>query len=268
MPIWPPGTYRFLVRALNAEGASSSPATVQFTILSPLWARGWFLALLAAGVAAIVYAAHHYRIQQLLRVERLRKRLASDLHDEIGSGLALIGVLSEVAKERLPHAPMEAADPFKRVAEISRELLESMSDIVWALNTHRDRLGDLTNRMRRFANEIFSGAGIELDFRAPGLIEDQKIDPEKRRQIYLIFRESVRNILRHSFCAHAAVHLSCGDGRFVMVISDDGLGFDPAGQVGGQGLTSMRERARSLGGRIEWTSGKGTIVTLRVPLPE
>jgi ligand-binding sensor domain-containing protein/signal transduction histidine kinase len=264
-----PGKYRFLVRALNAEGhASSSPAMVRFTILSPLWAQAWFLGLLAAVAAAILYAAHHYRIQQLLRVERLRTRLASDLHDEIGSGLSLIGVLSEVAKEQLLRAPAESTDSLQRVAEISRELLDSMSDIVWALNTHLDRLGDLTNRMRRFANEIFRGAGLELDFRVVGLLEDQKIDLERRRQIYLIFREGVRNILRHSFCRRAAVHLSCKDGHFVMVISDDGRGFDPAGQVVGQGLTSMRERALSLGGRIEWTSEKGTVVTLRVPLPE
>lgn len=261
-----PGSYRFLVRALSSEGyPSASPASIRFRTLPPLWARGWFLALLTTVVAAALFAFHRYRMKQLLKVQRLRTNLSSDLHDEIGSGLALIGVLSGLAQERLPHAQAEVGVSLKRVAEISRELLESMSDIVWTLDGDRDRIGDLTSRMRRFANEIFSGAVITLDFRVSGLVEEMKIDPEKRRHIYLIFRESVRNILRHSRCTKAAVYLSCTDGELIMIISDDGVGFDPAVHSAGHGLTSMRARARSLGGRIEWTSGKGTVVTLRVP---
>jgi signal transduction histidine kinase len=205
-------------------------------------------------------------VGQLLAVERLRSRLASDLHDEIGSGLSQIAILSEVAKKRLPGDRSEAAGPLDRVAEISRELLDSTNDIVWAIN--RDRVADLTGRMRKYATEMFSAGEIELEFETAVVMEDRKIDFETRRHIYLIFREGIRNVVRHSSCRHVAIYVSCANGLFSMRVSDDGVGFDPARTHIGQGLVSMRERARSLGGQIEWKSDKGTIVTLRMPLPK
>ena len=262
-----PGSYQFLVRAVGSDGiASSSAAAVRFRILPPLWMRWWFVSLSAAAAGSLLYGMHRYRVGQLLAVERLRSRLASDLHDEIGSGLSQIAILSEVAKKRLAGDRSEAAGPLDRVAEISRELLDSTNDIVWAIN--RDRVADLTGRMRKYATEMFSAGEIELEFETADVREDRKIDFETRRHIYLIFREGIRNVVRHSSCRHVAIHVSCNDGLFSMRVSDDGGGFDPARTHAGQGLVSMRERARSLGGQIEWKSDNGTVVTLSVPLPK
>jgi ligand-binding sensor domain-containing protein len=262
----PPGQYRFVVRAIDSSGVYSGlPATVLFRIISPFWMRWWFFAMIGCCGATVLYAAHRYRTQQLLRVERLRMRLASDVHDEIGSGLSQIAVLSELARTRLnAHSPA-VANSLERVVEISRELLSSISDLVWAIKSDRDRLGDLTSRMRRFASETLGAAGIEVDYEITGVMHDQKIDFEKKRQIYLIFRESIRNILRHSECKHVFIQLVYEAGQFTLILRDDGVGFRPSAEQNGCGLASMRERARSLGGQIEWSSNGGTTMTLRTP---
>jgi ligand-binding sensor domain-containing protein/two-component sensor histidine kinase len=261
-----PGPYRFLVRAIDSAGAVSSvPAAVQFRVLLPFWMSWWFLSSVGASLLLALYAVHHLRLQQIFRVERLRSRLASDLHDEIGSGLSQIAVLSEMTRRHLPLDLQLEADPLGRVAQISRELLDSMNDLVWALQPRRDRLGDLTSRMRRFASESLGAANIEFEFRAGGLLEDQHIGLEQRRDIYLILREGIRNILRHSRCSRASVDLSVANGELVMVIRDDGVGFAPDVKSDGQGLASTRERARQLGGQIEWRWDHGTTVALRVP---
>jgi signal transduction histidine kinase/streptogramin lyase len=261
-----PGHYRFLVRAIDSSGALSlPPAAVRFHVLAPLWMRWWSLALLAASAGGILYAAHRYRTEQLLEIERMRLRLASDLHDELGSGLASIGVLSEFANQGL-HDKGQASDAISRVAEISRELLESMGDLLWSLDPRPDSLGDLTGRMRAFANDMLAGARIELDFRSTGPLEKQKIDPEERRQIYLIFREAIHNVLRHARCNRVAVEISCADGRLVLSIRDDGVGFDAAAQTEGRGIESMHRRAENLRGRLEWKRDQGTNVILTIPL--
>lgn len=261
-----PGRYRFLVRAIDSSGGLSlPPASVRFRVLAPLWMRWWSLALLATAAAGILYAAHRYRTEQLLGIERMRLRLASDLHDELGSGLASIGVLSEFANQRLPDKG-QATDAVSRVAEISRELLESVGDLLWSLDPRPDSLGDLTGRMRAFANDMLAGAGIELDFHSSDLIEKQRIDPEERRQIYLIFREAIHNVLRHSRCKRVAIEISCAGGRLVLSVRDDGVGFDTAAHSEGRGIESMHRRAESLSGLLEWKQDQGTNLILTIPL--
>jgi len=257
------------VWAVDADGvASEIPATVQFRILAPLWMRGWFLALCSAVVGMLAFGAYRHRKRQVLAIARLRTRLASDLHDEIGSGLSQIAILAEVAKRNLTANRLEVSVTLERVAEISRELVDAMTDLLWAINARSDRLGDLTHRMQKFAGDLFSLGDIEFEFCATGLVEDKRIGFETRRNIYLIFRESLRNIVRHSGCSRAAVHLCCDGRLFTMRVSDNGLGFDPSCHWVGQGIGSMRERAREMGGKIDWNSQSGTCVTLRVPLPE
>jgi ligand-binding sensor domain-containing protein/signal transduction histidine kinase len=263
----PPGEYRFSVRAIDADGGESQiPATLQFQILAPIWMRGWFLALSSAAAAMFAFVAYHHRKRQSLAIDRLRTRLASDLHDEIGSGLSQIAILAEMARRHLNVNRPDAAVTLERVAEISRELVNAMSDLLWAMNARTDRLGDLTHRMQKFASDLFSFGDVEFEFCATGLVDDKRISFDIRRNIYLIFRESLRNVVRHSGCTRAAVHLYCQHRLFTMFVFDNGIGFDPSCQGIGQGISSMHERAREIGGKIKWNSQGGTSVTLLVPL--
>lgn len=257
----PAGAHRFEVRAVNSEGAMSpTSATLVFDVIPPFWRRWWFLALCAATIAAVVWALHRADLRRRLDVQAVRMRIARDLHDQVGSGLSQIAILSEVA-QRTPDKT-----PVSQIAEISRELVDSISDIVWAINPARDNLPDLAQRMHRFAADLLTARNVAVEFQAEGLGESTSISPETRRQVYLIYRECVRNALRHSDCHRVKVSVSRKDGALLLEVADDGVGFDRNSATQGTGLASLEERARALGGRIEWLNGSGTTVTLRVPL--
>jgi ligand-binding sensor domain-containing protein/signal transduction histidine kinase len=263
-----PGSYRFAVRAVSAEGvASLEPAFISFTILPPLWQRWWFLMIGAVAIGLAVYGAHRYRVARLIELERIRTRIATDLHDDLGSNLSQIAILSEVARDEV--AKSGAERQLSTIARIARESVDSMSDIVWAINPQRDWLEDLAGRMRRLAGEILPARGIEFHFIAALPDRGIKLGADIRRQLFLIFKEAVNNIARHSKASNVNITLNVEGSRLVMTLSDDGVGFNPASVKRGQGLASMKRRAESLGGelRLYTELGNGTSLTLRTPLP-
>jgi two-component sensor histidine kinase len=262
-----PGRYRFLVRALNAQGlGSAQPAAVSFTVLPPFWMRWWFVLPAGTALAMLLYGAHHYRLGRLLELERVRTRIASDLHDDIGASLSQISILSEVARRRAGDVD-GMQKPLADIAGASRELLASMSDIVWSVNPQRDRLRDLLQRMRRFATDVFTARNIEFQFHAPEAELEGKLDPDMRRQVFLIFKESVNNILRHADSTQVEIHFAVEKAGLMLSVRDNGKGFDATQPPAGNGLASMRQRAASLNGSLEITmdGDQGTRVTLRVP---
>jgi ligand-binding sensor domain-containing protein/signal transduction histidine kinase len=274
-----PGTYRFLVRAVNADGiASPTPASVGFTILRPLWQRWWFLSLLALMMSAIAYSIFRNRLARAIELERVRTRIATDLHDDIGASLTQIAILSEVVNQRIGRNGAKVSsvtEPLQMIAGTSRELVDAMSDIVWAINPKKDHLSDLSQRMRRFASDILSARDIRFNFRAPGADEKNKrLGTDLRREIYLIFKESVNNLAKHSRCTEADLLFRIDKDWLTITISDNGRGFDVERVIngehsglGGHGLLGLRRRAEALGGTYDVKSvvGAGTIVRLKIP---
>src|SRR5262249_7779122 len=153
------------------------------------------------------YSLYRYRVARFVELERVRTRIATDLHDDIGANLTRIVILSEVAQQRLGGESQLNGSPFPSIARISRESVAAMSDIVWAINPRRDSLRDLVRRMRGFASEVFTSRNIEFHFHAPDPEQDIKLGPDLRRDIYLIFKEAVNNIVRHADCARAEIEL-------------------------------------------------------------
>jgi signal transduction histidine kinase len=263
-----PGSYRFAVRAVDEKGAiSETPAVVQFRILPPLWRQWWVLTLAVALLAALVYAVHRYRLARVLELEGVRMRIATDLHDDLGSSLSRIAILSEVLHQRVDQDDAALTGPLSRIAGVSRELVDSMSDIVWAINPRRDRVSDLVQRMRRFASDTLAAREIDFTFRAPdeGRL---KLGADIRRQVYLVFKESIHNALRHAGCSRVEIELDLHGDQLSLTIRDDGRGFAPDEEAEGHGLESMRRRASELRGtlQVESRPGSGTLVTLRFPL--
>lgn len=268
-----PGSYQFLVRALTQEGAvSPEPAVFQFRILPPLWQRWWFVSLSALGIGLTALAFYRSRIRRIVELERMRTRIATDLHDDIGSSLSQIAILSEVSRQRIGKEQNGVGESLAQIANISRDLVDSMSDIVWAINPRRDRVSDLTQRMREFAGDVFTAREIEFSFRAPAGGLETRLDAGVRRQLYLIFKEAVNNAARHSRCTQAEIEFDVAQGLLLLRVRDNGRGFDPNGAAAtgrnGNGLASMRERARALGGEIEIISraNLGTAVKLNLLL--
>jgi PAS domain S-box-containing protein len=211
------------------------------------------------------------REERLRELERIRTRIAADLHDDIGSSLTKIVILSEVAQQNTSEngAQKETLDA---ISEIANELVEVMSDIVWAINPQKDHLSELSHRMRRFASDMFTARKIKFQFRTD-FDEDLQLGANVRREVFLIFKESVNNVVKHSQCTEAAAHFSIKDDRLLLEIKDNGQGFQAADlnetapvRVG-NGLPSMRQRAAELGGefKIISTYGEGTTISLSVP---
>jgi signal transduction histidine kinase len=244
---------------------------MDFQLLPPLWRRWWVQGLFGVLVLSTVYALYRFRLAQLLELERVRTRIATDLHDDIGSNLTQISILSEVVRRKVGQDSDMVSEPLMRIADLSRELVDSMSDIVWAVNPRRDHIGDLAQRMRRFASDVLSARNIEFKFYTVDGNLDKEMRADKRRQVFLVFKEGINNIVRHSECKGVTIELSVEKQRLVLKLCDDGRGFDPAkanGNTHGHGLESMAERVRSIGGEfnLESRPGQGTAVSLRIPL--
>ncbi|HZS47067.1 MAG TPA: two-component regulator propeller domain-containing protein, partial [Blastocatellia bacterium] len=262
-----PGSYKFLVRAVNQAGiASTTPASVEFKILPPVWQTTWFisLALLASGL--LLYALYRYRVAQLIKVERVRTRIAKELHDDIGSNLSRIALLSEVVRQQVNHDASQITDRLALIANVSRESVDSMSDIVWAINPDKDHLHDLTERMRRVAGDTLSARNVDYRFNADDCGHDIRLDVDTRREIFLIFKESLNNVARHSRASSVDIDFRIDRGVLILQVSDNGNGFDINRIEAGNGLESMEQRAEKLGGDMTINSapGKGTTVTLKV----
>ncbi|HEY9232081.1 MAG TPA: PAS domain S-box protein, partial [Blastocatellia bacterium] len=213
-------------------------------------------------------ALQYSREERLRDLERVRRRIATDLHDDIGSSLTQISILSEVAQQRIDGDDSPLSAPLAMIAGASRELVDAMSDIVWAINPQKDHLSDLTQRMRRFASDVLTARNIAFVFREPEEDDDVQLGASIRREVFLIFKESVNNLVRHADCTAAEIDFQIAAQTLRLKVSDNGKGFD-TGQAGdGHGLLSMRQRAEGLGGKLDLVSrrGEGTTVMLELPL--
>jgi signal transduction histidine kinase/ligand-binding sensor domain-containing protein len=260
------GAHRFEVRAINLVGLRSPEAAlVTFEVARPFWQTWWALLLAGLGAGAVLYGWHRVRVASLIRVERVRARIATDLHDDIGASLTQISMLAEVAKYRAP-SDEAVTGPLSGIASTSRTLVDNMADIVWAVNPKRDSLQDLVHRMRRFATDTLGAAEITLTFSAPDETCQRRLGADVRREMLLIFKESVTNVARHSAATRAEIDLRLDANTLSLRVTDNGCGFDPSRGSDGNGLDSMRKRVVTLGGLLHILSspGAGTTVTLSV----
>ena len=264
----PPGRHRFEVRAVSNEGVvSAAPATVSFGVEPPFWRRAWFLLACTLGIGCGLYLWHRSRAAHAVAIERVRTHIATDLHDDIGATLSQIAILNEVALARLGDPPERARPLLESAARSARELVDTMGDIVWSVDPRRDRVDEVVRRMRRAAEEICAAREIKLEFEAPDG-QGRALEPATRRQIFLVFKESLSNCVRHSGCRTIRVALRVEARSIDLAVSDDGAGFDPEIARDGNGLASMRRRAQSIGGRLTVRSspGRGAEIHFTAPL--
>jgi ligand-binding sensor domain-containing protein/signal transduction histidine kinase len=265
----PPASYRFLVRAVDSAGVvSPAPATATFTIVPPYWQRGWFRLLALLTGAALLYGAHRYNMNRLLELERVRTRIATDLHDDIGSSLSGIAFLSEAVKQQMGSASSDAFQMASEAAAMARGLARALNDVVWSTDPRHGDLHSLLTRVRQSAAAL-EAQGIAWSLRAPPQPEKVKLTPEQRHHLYLIFKEALNNIAQHAHCASAGLTITMEDHRLRAEIVDDGCGFGPGQEEHqGNGLRNMKLRAAQLGGQLSADSaaGRGVRLELTVPL--
>ena len=248
----PPGQYTFQVRACNNDGIwNETGASFAFQLRPYFYQTWWFYAISGMAAALLIWRIHAFQIRRVLELERIRTRIASDLHDDIGAGLSQIAVISEAIREQLQNSGAETTSRLQKVSETSRDLMESMSDIVWAVNPSRDRVEDLVTRVRKFSVDILSASNIDFEMIAPQLDTGRKLTPDFKRHIHLIVKECVNNIVKHSKATAAHIEMKIANGSFFCTIQDNGRGIPSGKAFDGNGLKTMKERARLLGGSLQ-----------------
>ncbi len=270
-----PGSYRFLVRSINRGGLISVPATFTFRILSPIYLRWWFITLAALLCAVLAFSVYRYRLNRLLEIERVRTRIATDLHDDIGASLSRMAILSEAMKYQDEIKSGASTRMLSEIADSARSMIDAMADIVWSIDPKRDNLQSATARIRQFASDVLEARGIAWDLKLPPELEKVKLNADQRRQLLLIFKEAINNVVRHSGCSNVMLSLGLEGRLLAAEVRDDGCGFqserfegNSGNGRGGNGLKNMGERARQLGGEFQVLSspGAGTRLIFKVPL--
>ncbi len=224
----------------------------------------WSLWGLAIAAGIVLYILWRGRRERRRDLARLRRRLAQDIHDEIGSGLGTISLLSQMGSGQ-DHHPPETREEFAEINRLSTTVTESLRDIVWFIRPETRTVGDLAQRLRETAASMLSG--IEHTFTSAGPALDKDLPLDHKRQVLLFFKEALHNIMRHSRASRAEVSVSGDERCFRLHIRDEGCGFDTAAPASGAGVTGMKQRAQTLGGRlvIESAPGTGTTLLLEVP---
>jgi ligand-binding sensor domain-containing protein/two-component sensor histidine kinase len=255
-----PGQYRFIVEGSNTEGVWGKYKTALIITITPLWYQTLlFRIAICLFTLCLVYYFYRYQLKQALKVQRVRNRIAKDLHDEIGSSLSAISIYSKVARQQLgaranPDALLE------KISENTQNTMEAMADIIWSTQSRNDALENVASHIREHATELLEVKGYKIDFKCGTKINWVKLDMQQRRDLFLIAKEAINNIAKYA-CGHLVlIELTIEKRYLKLIVQDDGQGFDTQNIVKGNGLRNMRARVSEQNGRLLINSvlGKGT----------
>lgn len=258
-----PGDYVFRVKAANNDGVwNETGVSLAVTILPAFWETWWFRLLAALALATIGVALYRYRVNRLLAVHQTRERIARDLHDDISATLSGIVYFSGAVEADKANALSERSSHFlTQIRRSSSEVLEMLHDIIWSIHPDGDALESILTKCRRFAADLCESRSINHEIHIPDTVAARRIDPERRRDFWLLYKEMVTNAVRHSGCSRLEVRLTMGTDAVVgLVVTDDGSGFDTAHPGRESGLRNIRTRAAALHGDLHLSSspGRGT----------
>lgn len=264
-----PGKYTLLVQGMNHNRIWNLEGDhIQFTI-TPMWWQTWWSKILMLLLPLILlFYFYSNKRKQRSAIEKMRNQISQDLHDEIGSTLSSISLFGTVAIKHLPQKEKKVTGLLKRINENAVEVTESMNDIVWTIKPDNDRIKHIVQRMRAYLAELTEATEWEITFDYNPEILSGNINMLLRRNIYLIFKESVNNAVKHSGGYKLNISLSLDDKIFTMIIQDNGKGFDlhkkKTNSLGGNGLNNIKKRAEDLGGLLSFSSSSknGTAIKL------
>lgn len=208
-------------------------------------------------------------IENQLALAEVRRRISSDLHDDIGAALSGFSIYSTAIRNNIMQGNLdEAMDSIDNIGEESRELLERLSDIVWAINPKNDRFDQLVSRLQNYASRICSGKNIDLNFAADTSLAEVLLPLETRSNLFLILKEAINNAAKYSCATHLKVSLNSNEHSINACVEDDGRGFDPNTASGGNGLRNMKQRAALIRASydLQSTPEQGTRIVLEIPL--
>ncbi len=262
----PPGKFSFYVRVKERGGiVLGEMQSYSFRIIPAYWQTWWFYFLIGVVFAAAIYTLFRYRLKQKIQLLEMRNRFSQDLHDEIGSSMSGINLLSQMAVEKLQNnKPAEASEYLLKVKNYSGDVIEKLSDMVWVFNPQNDSLEKLVQRLKSFSISIASSKGIKIQFIIDKESEEKNLSIRQRKAIYLISKEAINNAFKYANCNNINYSIHVSGSNCQLQIQDDGKGFVPAETNDGNGLKNIRARAAEIGAKfsIQSREHKGTIITI------
>ena len=261
------GNYTLLVKAINADGVESDIKEIHIAVAYPIWQRWWFITLCIAILAAILYLTYRYRIGQLLKMEQMRNNISRDLHDEIGSSVSSVNILSNVAKDQLgaghPITPL-----LTQIGISAQDAGESINEIIWSIHPKNDSIEKIVLRMKELASEMFEINKINYQLHFDNGLHQLVIPMQQRRHLFMIYKEALNNMIKYAACTQAELSMRIQGKMIELTIQDNGIGFNPAFHKQGYGLINMQERAKEMKGAliINAAPGKGCSILLKFPV--
>ncbi len=275
------GFYSFMC-ASDVPGCPTPRISKLFTIriIPPYWLSGWFIGIVAMAVVLfitlILFIVMRVRYQRKIRklkmqqeLDKVRQRISRDIHDEIGAGLTRIALSGDLMSQKFV-ATDPSFDKLKWIAGTARELSQNMKEVVWSVNPHYDSLDHMCAYLRSHASDVAEKADMRFKYSGNDSFPELHVNPETRRNLLLILKETLSNMVKHAGATELSLQISWEENRLIMVISDNGKGFDPNSpeKVNSNGLRNMQQRAQSIGCMISVTSQveKGTQTDISGPI--
>jgi signal transduction histidine kinase/streptogramin lyase len=261
----PPGSYQFRVKACNNDGVWNDAGATLSLVLAPHYWQTWsFRVAVGAGVAVLLTLLYRTRVTRLREIERLRVRIAANLHDDVGARLTKVAMVTELVDRET--AEGQAIKPhIQNIFRTVREITQAMDEIVWTINPKNDTLDNLANYIFQYAQEYFADTGVSCRLDMPVQLPDRPMSTEQRHNLFMAVKEALNNALKHSAATEVRIGLGVTDGRMAITIADNGRGFAVDQARGrGNGLENMRQRLTQIGGRLmlESEPGKGARITM------
>jgi two-component sensor histidine kinase len=262
------GEYEFFVRNLQNNAQNS----LKFKIKPAFWQSWWFVPSIFLYVLAvlgvIIYLFLMYRFRQKMRTQKVQDKIARDLHDDVGSTLSSIAILTQVAQNQLLDAPEKTKKLLHEISQNAQEMLENMSDIVWTNKTLNDNFEQLMVRMQEFSAKVLEPKDIDYQFSFDESLKAVKWNPQKYYDFYMIFKEAMNNAVKYSEAKQLIISVLNEKNSLILKIEDNGKGFDQNTKKAGNGIANMKKRTEQLKGSflMESAINEGTKIEVRIPI--
>jgi ligand-binding sensor domain-containing protein len=256
-----PGNYTLLVKSANEDGIwNKIPVKLTLQLLPKWYQTWWFKLAIASLVCLILHGVYLYRVKQLKVQQQIRRHIANDLHDDLGSSLNSIKMFTHLAISEKQNASY-----LTEIETLITQTAAGLRDMLWVLEDSRDNLGELMARIKKFALPIAEANKINLQCDVDDAISNQNISKTEKRNLLLIAKEALNNSFKYSHCNNIQIWFKADNKKKLQVtITDDGLGFDTTAQTAGYGLNNLKYRAEQINYRCQISSSpnNGTVLTM------
>lgn len=255
-----PGTYHLQVKASNEEGVSSEPKELILEFLPKWYQTWWFKLLIFLTTAGIIYAFYRYRITQIKKQHEIRKNIATDLHDDLGSTLNSVKVFTNLAI-----SGVKQEESLQQIKDNLNEATMGLRDMIWVLDDSLDTVDELVTRLKQFALPVAAASNIQAEIKAESEVSNLKLTKEEKRNLFLVCKEGINNSIKYSGATQINVEIKPAGKKIQVRITDNGKGFNVDEVKKGYGLKNMQYRAGQIKYKAELASspGKGTHIEIK-----